>query len=66
MSDISSISAALQNVQQMVQQEMSVKAIKRAAQADQALADMLARQARALAETAKNERAARGGISIYV
>jgi hypothetical protein len=66
MADISAISAVVQNVQQQVQNELGMKALKQAAQADRALADMLAQQARALAETAQQQRTAGGGISIYV
>lgn len=66
MSDITAISAAMQNVQQQVQNALSLKALKQAAQAEQALAVMLEQQARALAETTHTPEAGRGGISIYV
>jgi hypothetical protein len=66
MSELSAVSASLQNVQQQVQNELSMMALKQAAQAEQALADMLAQQARALAETQQKQQAAGGGINIYV
>ncbi len=64
MSEISAVSSALQNVQQQVQTELGMKALKQAARAEQALADMLAQQAQALAETAGRQQ--NGGISIYI
>ena len=66
MSEISALSAALQNVQQQAQNELSMKAVKQAARAEQAPAAMLAQQARALAETARKQQATGGGISISV
>jgi hypothetical protein len=62
MTEISMISSALQNHQTMVQNEIGMVAIKQAAQAEKALADMLATNAKA----AQKLDARKGGISIYV
>jgi len=63
MSDITGISSALQMIQSNFRTEMGVKVIKQAAQADKALADMLAENAKTGAELSKGQAK---GISIYV
>ena len=62
MAAIGSISAAVQNVQQVVLREMSIKILRQAAPAEQALADILAQQARALAELQSSCRPNSAGI----
>ena len=64
MTEISSITAVLQARQEVAQSERSVMMIKQAAQAEQALADMLAENAKQA--QAAQERSAQGGVSIYV
>jgi membrane peptidoglycan carboxypeptidase len=65
-SEINAIRAAVQNRQLMVQNEMGMQAIIQAAQADQALAEMLAENAKAVEQTARNLHAGKSSISIYV
>ncbi len=64
MSDIISISDAVRSSQLRTQNALSVQAIKQAAAAQKALADMLAENAKNA--QAAQERSAKGGISIYV
>jgi len=63
MSEIDSISSALQSSQLRVQNEISMYAVKKAAEAEQALADMILENARTAA--AATQKTAKGGISIY-
>ena len=65
MAEINGISSALQNIQSNIRTEMGIQVLKQAARADQALADMLAKNAKASAE-ASQSRPASMGISIYV
>jgi hypothetical protein len=62
MTEISLISSALQSKQTMLQNEIAMVVIKQAAQADKALADILAKNVQA----AQNLAAGEGGIDIYV
>ncbi len=60
MSDISAISAALQNSQLNVQNAIEMQVIKQAAQADQAVADMLEKNSKAVSQATQR------GVSIFV
>jgi hypothetical protein len=62
MTEISLISSALQSKQMMLQNEFAIVATKQAAQAEKALADMLANNVQA----AQNLAAGEGRIDIYI
>lgn len=64
MIDIPSFSSAVQYSLAKERNDFSVKAIKQAAEADQALADLLEKNAEALIQTAQRPKGNR--ISIYV
>jgi hypothetical protein len=64
MSEITGLSSALQAIQSSVQTNIGTAIIKQAAQEDQAVADMLAKNASAAAEASQNPTAS-SGISIY-
>jgi len=64
MTDIQSYSSAVQYSLAKERNDFSLKAIKQAADADQALADMLEKNAEALAQTLQPRKGNR--ISIYV
>ena len=62
MDEITSVAAAIQAQQAVAQNDLRMRLIKQSAQADQALADMLAKNADAVRA---QEQGAQGGISIY-
>jgi hypothetical protein len=62
MTEISLISSALQSQQNMLQNELAMVATKQVAQAEKALADILAKNVQA----AQNLAAGEGGMDIYV
>jgi hypothetical protein len=64
MSEIISLSDAAQSIQRSAQNAISMQVMKQTAKAQQALADMLAENAKK-AQTAQKQ-SSKGGISIYV
>jgi len=65
MSDIQALNSAQQSSQMRTQTAFTLQALKQSAQADQTIAAMLEKNARALAQ-ASQQQAGTGGISIYV